>query len=89
MESAGEKEKAAAAEAEALREELRKAQKSAAAQENKALAEFAVLYRQTQEGVNRMAELIGELDEEGRGKVRRALLALADAMKENAMEEER
>ena len=84
VESAEEKRKAAAAEAETLREALDKAKKSAAAQENKALAEFAVLYRQTQESVNRMVELLGTLEGEERDKIKRALSALAEKIEESA-----
>ena len=40
--------------------------------DNKALAEFGVLFRQAQETVNRLTELAGELDEENRPKVYRA-----------------
>lgn len=72
--------------ATALRAELEKARKSAAAMDNKALAEFGVLFRQAQETVNRMTELAGELDEENRPKVYRALGALRNMIAEKAGE---
>lgn len=72
--------------AAALRAELEKARKSAAAMDNKALAEFGVLFRQAQETVNRLTELAGELDEENRPKVYRALGALRNMIAEKAGE---
>lgn len=75
-----------AQEAAALRAELEKARKSAAAMDNKALAEFGVLFRQAQETVNRLTELAGELDEENRPKVYRALDALRNMIAEKAGE---
>lgn len=78
--------KAAEEQATALRAELEKARKSAAAMDNKALAEFGVLFRQAQETVNRMTELAGELDEENRPKVYRALGALRNMIAEKAGE---
>lgn len=78
--------KAAEEQAAALRVELEKARKSAAAMDNKALAEFGVLFRQAQEMVNRMTELAGELDEENRPKVYRALGALQNMIAEKAGE---
>lgn len=79
--------KAAEEQAAALRAELEKARKSAAAMDNKALAEFGVLFRQAQETVNRLTELAGELDEENRPKVYRALGALRNMIAEKAGEE--
>lgn len=79
--------KAAEEQAAALRVELEKARKSAAAMDNKALAEFGVLFRQAQETVNRLTELAGELDEENRPKVYRALDALRNMIAERAGEE--
>lgn len=78
--------KAAEEQAAALRAELEKARKSAAAMDNKALAEFGVLFRQAQETVNRLTELAGELDEENRPKVYRALDALRNMIAERAGE---
>ena len=78
--------KAAEEQASALRAELEKARKSAAAMDNKALAEFGVLFRQAQETVNRLTELAGELDEENRPKVYRALGALRNMIAEKAGE---
>lgn len=78
--------RAAEEQAAALRAELEKARKSAAAMDNKALAEFGVLFRQAQETVNRMTELAGELDEENRPKVYRALGALRNMIAEKAGE---
>ena len=78
--------KAAEEQAAALRVELEKARKSAAAMDNKALAEFGVLFRQAQETVNRLMELAGELDEENRPKVYRALGALRNMIAEKAGE---
>ena len=78
--------KAAEEQAAALRAELEKARKSAAAMDNKALAEFGVLFRQAQETVNRLTELAGELDEENRPKVYRALGALRNMIAEKAGE---
>lgn len=78
--------KAAEEQAAALRAELEKARKSAAAMDNKALAEFGVLFRQAQETVNRLTELAGELDEENRPKVYRALRALRNMIAEKAGE---
>lgn len=77
---------AAEEQAAALRAELEKARKSAAAMDNKALAEFGVLFRQAQETVNRLTELAGELDEENRPKVYRALGALRNMIAEKAGE---
>lgn len=79
--------KAAEEQAAALRVELEKARKSAAAMDNKALAEFGVLFRQAQETVNRLTEIAGELDEENRPKVYRALGALRNMIAEKAGEE--
>lgn len=79
--------KAAEEQAAALRAELEKARKSAAAMDNKALAEFGVLFRQAQETVNRLTEIAGELDEENRPKVYRALDALRNMIAEKAGEE--
>lgn len=56
------------------------------AMDNKALAEFGVLFRQAQETVNRLTELVGELDEENRPKVYRALGALRNMIAEKAGE---
>lgn len=78
--------KASEEQAAALRAELEKARKSAAAMDNKALAEFGVLFRQAQETVNRLTELAGELDEENRPKVYRALDALRNMIAEKAGE---
>ena len=78
--------KAAEEQAAALRVELEKARKSAVAMDNKALAEFGVLFRQAQETVNRLTELAGELDEENRPKVYRALGALRNMIAEKAGE---
>lgn len=78
--------KAAEEQAAALRAELEKARKSAAAMDNKTLAEFGVLFRQAQETVNRLTELAGELDEENRPKVYRALGALRNLIAEKAGE---
>ena len=78
--------KAAEEQAAALRAELEKARKSAAAMDNKALAEFGVLFRQAQETVNRLTELAGELDEENRPKVYRALGALRNMIAKKAGE---
>lgn len=78
--------KEAEEQAAALRAELEKARKSAAAMDNKALAEFGVLFRQAQETVNRLTEIAGELDEENRPKVYRALDALRNMIAERAGE---
>ena len=86
MENAEAGRKAAEEQAAALRAELEKARKSAAAMDNKALAEFGVLFRQAQETVNRLTELAGELDEENRPKVYRALGALRNMIAEKAGE---
>lgn len=86
MQVAAEELKKAEDEAAALRAELDKARKSAAAMDNKALAEFGVLFRQAQETVNRLTELAGELDEENRPKVYRALDALRNMIAEKAGE---
>lgn len=84
--AAAEKAEKAEDEAAALRAELDKARKSAAAMDNKALAEFTVLFRQAQETVNRMTEIVDELDEESRPKIYRALGALRDMIAEKAGE---
>ena len=86
MADAAEALKKAEDEREALRETLEKEKKSAAAMDNKALAEFSVLFRQAQETVNRMTEIVDELDEESRPKIYRALDALAQLIKEKAGE---
>lgn len=74
-------------EAEALRAELERAKKSARVMDNKALAEFGVLFRQAQETVNRLVELLDEVGDENRAKVYRALSALARMIEEQAGEE--
>ena len=84
--AAAEKAEKAEDEAAALRAELDKVKKSAAAMDNKVLAEFAVLFRQAQETVNRMTEIVDELDEESRPKIYRALGALRDMIAEKAGE---
>lgn len=86
MAAAAEALKKAEDERAALRETLEKAKKSAAAMDNKALAEFSVLFRQAQETVNRMTEIVDELDEESRPKIYRALGALRDMIAEKAGE---
>lgn len=86
MAAAAEALKKAEDERTALRETLEKTKKSAAAMDNKALAEFSVLFRQAQETVNRMTEIMDELDEESRPKIYRALDALAQLIKEKAGE---
>lgn len=86
VESAEAGRKAAEEQASVLRAELEKARKSAAAMDNKALAEFGVLFRQAQETVNRLTEIAGELDEENRPKVYRALGALRNMIAEKAGE---
>ena len=86
MQVAAEELKKAEDEAAALRAELDKARKSAAAMDNKALAEFSVLFRQAQETVNRMTEIVDELDEESRPKIYRALSALGRMIAEKAGE---
>ena len=86
MQTAAEELKKAESEAAALRAELDKARKSAAAMDNKALAEFSVLFRQAQETVNRMTEIVDELDEESRPKIYRALSALGRMIAEKAGE---
>ena len=86
MEAAAEALKKAEDERAALRETLEKTKKSAAAMDNKVLAEFSVLFRQAQETVNRMTEIVDELDEESRPKIYRALDALAQLIKEKAGE---
>lgn len=86
MAAAAEALKKAEDERTALRETLEKTKKSAAAMDNKALAEFSVLFRQAQETVNRMTEIMDELDEESRPKIYRALDALAQLIREKAGE---
>ena len=86
MAAAAEALKKAEEEREALRETLEKEKKSAAAMDNKALAEFGVLFRQAQETVNRMTEIADELDDESRPKIYRALDALAQLIREKAGE---
>lgn len=86
VESAEAAKKAAEDQAAALRAELAKAKKSAAAMDNKALAEFGVLFRQAQETVNRLTEIAGELDEENRPKINRALDALRNMISEKVGE---
>lgn len=86
MAAAAEALKKAGEEREALRETLEKEKKSAAAMDNKALAEFGVLFRQAQETVNRMTEIADELDDESRPKIYRALDALAQLIREKAGE---
>lgn len=86
MAAAAEALKKAEDERAALRETLEKTKKSAAAMDNKALAEFSVLFRQAQETVNRMTEIVDELDEGSRPKIYRALDALAQLIKEKAGE---
>lgn len=86
VESAEAAKKAAEDQAAALRAELAKVKKSAAAMDNKALAEFGVLFRQAQETVNRLTEIAGELDEENRPKINRALDALRNMISEKVGE---
>lgn len=62
-------------------EAAEKARKMAAAAGNEGMARFKVLFSSAQETVNRMAEELEQAPEESREKLRRAMLALADAIR--------
>lgn len=85
---AEERNRTAREEAEQLRSELERAKRNGAAAQGKALAEFSILFRQTQESVQRMAELRNMLDAAEQSKITRALTALAKAIEAQAGEAE-
>lgn len=63
------------------REEAEKARKLAAASQDEGMVRFKLLFSSAQETVNRMAEELEQAPEESRDKLRRAMLALADAIR--------
>ena len=62
-------------------EAAEKARKMAAASQEEGMVRFKVLFSSAQETVNRMAEELEQAPEESRDKLRRAMLALADAIR--------
>lgn len=62
-------------------EEAEKARKLAAASQDEGMVRFKLLFSSAQETVNRMAEELEQAPEESRDKLRRAMLALADAIR--------
>ena len=76
--------KTAEKEAAAAREEANRAARMAKVGENQNFVKFGVLFQQAQDTVNKMAELRGAESEENRGKMRNALVALADAIRRAA-----
>lgn len=63
------------------REEAEKARKLAAASQDEGMVRFKLLFADAQGTVNRMAEELEQAPEENRDKLRRAMLALADAIR--------
>lgn len=63
------------------REEAEKARKLAAASQDEGMVRFKLLFADAQGTVNRMAEELEQAPEESRDKLRRAMLALADAIR--------
>lgn len=91
LKALGEKEKAAQEAAEQAKDaamsykaEAEAAKKAAAMTQDDGTARFKVLFDQTVENVNSMASLLGELPDSRQEKLRRALLALADAVRKAA-----
>lgn len=66
---------------EEAREAAEKARKLAAASQEEGMVRFKLLFSSAQETVNRMAEELEQAPEESRDKLRRAMLALADAIR--------
>ena len=66
---------------EEAREAAEKARKLAAASQKEGMVRFKLLFSSAQETVNRMAEELEQAPEESRDKLRRAMLALADAIR--------
>ena len=66
---------------EETREAAEKARKLAAASQEEGMVRFKLLFSSAQETVNRMAEELEQAPEESRDKLRRAMLALADAIR--------
>ena len=66
---------------EEAREAAEKARKLAAASQEEGMVRFKLLFADAQETVNRMAEELEQAPEESRDKLRRAMLALADAIR--------
>ena len=62
-------------------EEAEKARKLAAASQDEGMVRFKLLFADAQGTVNRMAEELEQAPEESRDKLRRAMLALADAIR--------
>lgn len=62
-------------------EEAEKARKLAAASRDEGMVRFKLLFADAQGTVNRMAEELEQAPEESRDKLRRAMLALADAIR--------
>ena len=62
-------------------EAAEKARKMAAASQEEGMIRFKILFADAQETVNRMAEELEQAPEESRDKLRRAMLALADAIR--------
>lgn len=81
-ENAEEERKVADERTEALRAELERTKRNTSAMGDKTVAEFGVLFRQAQETVNRMTELVEEAGEEHRDKLYRALAALRSMIDE-------
>lgn len=68
------------------REEAEKARKLAAASQDEGMVRFKLLFADAQGTVNRMAEELEQAPEESRDKLRRAMLALADAIRKAVSE---
>ena len=81
LKAAEERTEAAQKQMEEAREAAEKARKLAAASQEEGMVRFKLLFSSAQETVNRMAEELEQAPEESRDKLRRAMLALADAIR--------
>lgn len=81
LKAAEERTEAAQKRMEETREAAEKARKLAAASQEEGMVRFKLLFSSAQETVNRMAEELEQAPEESRDKLRRAMLALADAIR--------
>lgn len=68
------------------KERAERAEKEAKAAANRNMEQFALLFQQTQDNVNRMAEKMAQESEENRQKMCSALVALANAIEQAAQE---
>ena len=71
-------------EAREAKKQAENAGKLAKVNSNENMVKFGVLFNQTQDMVNRMADAMGKEPEENRAKMRKAMEALADAIRKAA-----